>query len=79
MRTGVLFGLAPVLRMRLPSLDRALRAGVRTITGRSHAVHDTLVMTEISLAVVLLVSAGALGRSLLRVSQVDPGVSSITC
>jgi predicted permease len=72
--SSVLFGLAPVLRMRVPSLDRALRAGVRTITGRSHAVHDGLVIAEISLAVVLLVSAGALGRSLLRVSQVDPGV-----
>jgi putative ABC transport system permease protein len=69
---GVLFGLAPVLRARPQSFERALRVGGRAVSpSRLHAV---FVVAQIAVAMVLLVSAGLLGRTLLRLSSLDPGV-----
>jgi predicted permease len=73
--SGLLFGLAPALRAPARELDRALRAGARTVTGSSRRLHSGFVMTEIALAVVLLVAAGILGRTVLRLSSVDPGLN----
>jgi predicted permease len=72
--TGFLFGLAPALRAPVRDLEQALRAGARTVAGGSRRLHSGFVMSEIALAVVLLVAAGMLGRTLLRLSSVDPGV-----
>src|SRR5262249_54165619 len=46
----------------------------RTVAGSSRRLHAAFVVSEITLAVVLLVSAGMLGRTLLRLSSLDPGV-----
>jgi predicted permease len=73
--SGVLFGLAPAVRAPVRELDQALRAGGRTVAGDSRRLHSGFVISEIALAVVLLVSAGMLGRTLLRLSSLDPGVS----
>jgi predicted permease len=73
--SSVLFGLAPTLRVGRHSLEQALRAGGRTITGRSRHLHSVLVISEIALAFVLLVSAGMLGHTLLALSALDPGVN----
>jgi predicted permease len=73
--SSVLFGLAPALRAPVRSPEQALRAGGRSITGSSRCLHDTFVVSEIALAVVLLVSAGMLGRTLLSLSALDPGVN----
>ncbi len=72
---GLLFGLAPALRAPARELDRTLRAGARTVTGSSRRLHSAFVISEIALAVVLLVCAGILGRTLLRLSSLDPGVN----
>src|SRR6185436_18241844 len=40
----------------------------------SRRLHGAFVISEVTLAVVLLVSAGMLGRTMLRLSSVDPGV-----
>ncbi|MGH9645453.1 MAG: ADOP family duplicated permease [Bryobacteraceae bacterium] len=72
---GILFGIAPALRAPARELERTLRAGVRTVAGRSRRLHGGFVATEIALAVVLLVSAGMLGRTLLRLSSLDPGLN----
>jgi predicted permease len=72
--SGLLFGLAPALRTPARHLEQALRAGSRTLAGSAHRLHGAFVAGEISLAVVLLVSAGLLGRTLLRLSSLDPGV-----
>ncbi len=63
--------------MRIPthSLDRTLRAGAKTISGSSRRLHGSFVVSEIALAVVLLISAGILGRTLLRLSWLNPGVN----
>ena len=72
--SGLLFGLAPALRAPSQELEQSLRAGGRTVVGSSRRLHGSFVMCEIALAVVLLVAAGLLGRTLLRLSSLDPGV-----
>jgi len=72
---GVLFGLAPALRIPTRSLENTLRAGAKTIAGASRRLHASFVVSEIALAVVLLISAGILGRTLLRLSSLDPGLN----
>jgi predicted permease len=71
--TSVLFGLAPALRVPARDVEQILRSGARAVTGGSRRLHSGFVVSEIGLAVVLLVSAGTLGRTLLRLSSVDPG------
>ena len=45
------------------------------MTGSSRRLHGSFVISEIALAVVLLVCAGMFGRTLLRLSSLDPGVN----
>jgi predicted permease len=75
MVSGLLFGLAPALRAPVRELEQTLRAGGRSIAGSSRRLHGAFVVAEIALAVVLLVSAGMLGRTLLRLSSLDPGLN----
>jgi predicted permease len=71
--SGVLFGLAPALRVPVRGLEQTLRGGARSIVAGSRRLHSAFVITEIALAVVLLVSAGMLGHTLLALSSLDPG------
>jgi predicted permease len=71
---GILFGLAPALRVPKRSLEHMLRAGSRAVTGGARRLHGWFVVAEVALAVVLLVSAGILGRTILRASSLDPGI-----
>jgi predicted permease len=73
--SGILFGLAPALRIPTRSLERTLRASAKTIKGTPRRLHSGFVVSEIALAVVLLISAGILGRTLLRLSSLNPGVN----
>ncbi|MGA8027211.1 MAG: ABC transporter permease [Bryobacteraceae bacterium] len=70
---GLVFGLAPALRVPIDRLEEALRAGGRSVTGNSRRLHSPFVISEIALAFVLLVSAGMLGRTLLALSSLNPG------
>jgi predicted permease len=73
--SGLLFGLAPALRAPARQLEQTLRAGARTVTGGSRRLYGAFVISEIALSVVLLISAGMLGRTLLRLSSLSPGVN----
>jgi predicted permease len=73
--SGFLFGLAPAFRVPVRNLESALRIGGRAIAGSSRRLHSVFVIAEIALAFVLLISAGMLGRTLLRLSTLDPGVN----
>jgi putative ABC transport system permease protein len=73
--SSVVFGLAPALRLRMDRVDVALRTGARAVTGPSRALQRAFVVAEVALAVVLLVSAGMLGRTLLSLASLDPGVT----
>jgi predicted permease len=72
--SGLLFGLAPALRTPARHLEQALRAGGRTVSGSSRRLHAGFVVSEIALAMVLLVSAAMLGRTMLRLLSIDTGV-----
>jgi predicted permease len=72
---GLLFGLAPALRVRMHQLEQSLRSGSRIFSGGTRRLHNGFVISEIALAVVLLVASGMLVRTLLRLSSVDPGVT----
>ncbi len=73
--TGLVFGLVPALRVRDVKLYDTLKDSTRgSSQGRGHAwVRDALVVSEIGLACVLLVGAGLLIRSFLRVLDVNMG------
>jgi predicted permease len=72
---GLIFGLAPALRAQGRQLDQTLRAGARNLAGGSRRLHGVFVVSEIALAMVLLLAAGMLGRTLLRLSALDSGVN----
>ncbi|MGA8029078.1 MAG: hypothetical protein WB992_18215 [Bryobacteraceae bacterium] len=73
--SAVLFGLAPGLKMASGSLQFLLKDMGQGISAgrRHHSLRATLVVSEVALACVLLVSAGLLLRSFLRVLEVDLG------
>jgi predicted permease len=73
--SGLFFGLAPALRAPAKELEKTLRAGARTVTGNSRRLHGVFVVSEVALAIVLLVSAGMLGRTLLHLSSLNPGLN----
>jgi putative ABC transport system permease protein len=64
------------LRAPTRQLEERLRAGTRNLVGHSRHLHKGFVVAEIALAMVLLVSAGMLGRALLRFSSLDPGLNT---
>jgi putative ABC transport system permease protein len=72
---GLMVGLVPAWRAMRPNLLDILQEGSRgTTTSRAtRRLSDIMVVAEVALALVLLVSAGLLIRSFLRLSVVDPG------
>jgi putative ABC transport system permease protein len=72
---AVLFGIAPALRMSSENLQESLKDGGHgTSEGRRHdRLRSALVVSQVSLACVLLVGAGLLLRSFLRVLDIDLG------
>ena len=73
--TGLLFGLAPAVQASKTTLTESLKEGGRGSTEGLHRsrVRSILVVTEVSAALVLLVGAGLLAQSFLRLERVDPG------
>ncbi len=73
--TGILFGLLPALQVSALSLREGLQDGNRgSSSGKRHAwIRNGLVVSELAFACILLVGAGLLIRSFLRVLDVDLG------
>jgi putative ABC transport system permease protein len=74
MLTGVLFGLAPARQGFRADPNESLRdSGTRSATGTSKGASRTLVTMEVALALVLVIGAGLLAKSLLRMRGEEPG------
>lgn len=73
--TGILFGVLPALQTSRPHLIERVKAGGRSVmSGVSRQrMRSGLVVAEIALSLVLLVGAGLLIRSFLRLQAVNPG------
>jgi predicted permease len=70
---GILFGLAPALRISRVDLQEILKEGGRGATGSRHHLQRTFVAVEVALALVLLVGAGLMLRTLAALWRVNPG------
>jgi predicted permease len=72
--TGVLFGLVPAVRASSPRLQGALREGGRGLAGGAGIrLRNGLVIAEVALAAMLVVGAGLMTKSFVRLLQVDTG------
>jgi putative ABC transport system permease protein len=73
--TGLLFGMAPVLHLRERAVAMSLKeSGQRTTAGSARTrVRSALVMSEVALAVVLVIGAGLLIRSFWNLLSVEAG------
>lgn len=75
MVAGILFGLVPVFLRTDSRIDETLKQSGRATTEGAgpRRLRDVLVVTEFSFAMILLIGAGLLVRSLIRIETVNPG------
>jgi putative ABC transport system permease protein len=73
--TGIVFGLVPALSATLFGVSARLKEDARTTAGGAsgHRLRKFLVVSEIALALVLLISAGLMIRSFALLHRIDPG------
>jgi putative ABC transport system permease protein len=75
--TGLLFGLLPALHASRTNLNTTLKEGGRSGTGSAWArARQGLLVAEVGLALVLLVGAGLMLRTLQQLTHVDPGFNA---
>jgi putative ABC transport system permease protein len=75
MLSGVLFGLMPTLNISKESFGEELKGSGRgsVDAGRRNSVRNLLILSEVALSLLLLISAGLLAKSFLRLQSVSPG------
>ncbi len=72
--TGILLGLIPAWRAANPDLQKSLKEGeTRSASAPRQALRKALVVSEVTLALVLLCGAGLLIRTLWKLNSVNPG------
>jgi putative ABC transport system permease protein len=76
--TALVCGVVPALRFSKPDLQHCLKGTGRSTTGGSarHRLRSALVVSEVALAMVLLVGAGLLLRSFISLLRVNPGFAA---
>ncbi len=76
MISGIIFGFIPAFKASRPDVISELKEGGRTAEAdgpRARRLRNGLVITEVALALVLLVGAGLMMRSFLELRRTDPG------
>ena len=78
MVTGILFGLAPAMFAAAREIGHALKSATRSASGHVGArrFRSVLVIAEVSLSVLLLVGAGLLVRTMVKMQRADIGFES---
>jgi predicted permease len=71
--TGILFGLVPAFHASRVELTHALKDGARGSSGPGIRLRSGLIVAEVALSLLLLVGAGLLVRSFVRLLEVPPG------
>jgi predicted permease len=71
--TGIIFGLAPALHSSRPDLNETLKEGGRGSTSGRHRLRSALVVSEIALALVLLIGAGLMLKTFSSLRGIDAG------
>jgi predicted permease len=71
--TGVIFGLAPALKATRTNLQEVMKQSGRGSSGFRHRLQGTFVAAEMALALVLLIGAGLMIRTLGALWRVNPG------
>jgi putative ABC transport system permease protein len=74
--TGLVFGIAPAIQASKPDLQHTLKDGGATATRGRHWLRSLLVVGEVATAMVLLIGAGLMLNSFLRLQRVDPVVDA---
>jgi predicted permease len=70
---GVVFGLAPALKTAQPNVQEILKEGDRGVSGSKHRAQGVFIVMETAMALILLVGAGLMIRSLVDLWRVNPG------
>jgi predicted permease len=70
---GVVFGLAPALKTSRADVNATLNQSGRSLVGSHHRAQAIFVAVEMAMALVLLIGAGLMIRTLARLWNVDPG------
>jgi predicted permease len=73
---GIFFGLGPALKSARPNLHDTLKEGGRGGSGSRHRAQGVFVVVEMAMALVLLIAAGLMIRSLSALWNVNPGFDS---
>jgi predicted permease len=71
--TGIVFGLVPALKTMRPDMHETLKEGGRGSSGARHRTQSVFVVVEMAMAVVLLIGAGLMIRSLAALWSINPG------
>jgi predicted permease len=74
--TGIVFGLIPALKTLSPHTHETLKEGGRGASGARHRTQSVFIVVEMAMAVVLLIGAGLMIRTLSALGNINPGFDS---